>query len=123
MLARLCESCRRRSAEFTVCRVSGTGQRAERRLCETCTRDSERILFGDRGLPLTDLLKALVIEPSVSEGRENRTKVCPSCGNTVDEITGAGMVGCAVCYMVFREEIDQVICQLHGRPPGQGKPA
>jgi len=111
-----CESCGSpRRVEFVVYRASKAGRRAERRLCETCARDSERILFGDSGLLLTDLLKALATECSVSENEQDRTKVCPSCGNTVDEVEQGGMVGCSMCYTVFRAEVDRVIRELHGR--------
>lgn len=115
MRPKLCESCRREPARFSVCRVSKSGRREERNLCEACARDSERILFGDRGLLVTECLQALVIERSSVEGEQNRTKVCPDCGNTVNVIEESGDVGCAMCYTVFRTEIDRVIRALHGR--------
>ncbi|HUV04643.1 MAG TPA: hypothetical protein VMX94_06000 [Armatimonadota bacterium] len=111
-----CELCGPpRRTEFVVYLVSKAGRRAERRLCETCARDAERILFGDSGLLLTDLLKVLVTESSVAESEQNRTKVCPVCGNTIEEVEQGGMVGCSMCYTVFRTELDRVIRELHGR--------
>jgi protein-arginine kinase activator protein McsA len=71
--------------------------------------------MGDSGLPLADLLETLVIERSVAQSEQNRTKVCPNCGNTVDGVEQAGEVGCSVCYMVFAKEIDRVVRELHGR--------
>ena len=119
MRRELCESCGGKPAEFSVSRVSKTGRRGERSLCESCARDSERVLFGDSGLLLTDMLKTLVMARSSSESGGNRTKVCPNCGNTVGEVKEAGIVGCSMCFMVFRDEIDRVIEELHG----SGKPA
>jgi len=115
MRAGYCESCGPpRRAEFVICRVSKAGRRAERRLCETCAGNSERILFGDSGLLLTDALKTLATECSASENERNRTKVCPVCGNTIDEVEQGGMVGCSTCYTVFKAEVDRVIRELHG---------
>ena len=115
-----CELCGPpRRAEFAVCRASAGGRRAERSLCETCTRNVERIIFGAGGLPLTDLLKVLILERPASGNEQNRTKVCPSCGNTADEVKEAGAVGCPTCYSVFRDEIGKVIRKLHGPPHEQ----
>ena len=109
--ARICESCRREPAEFTVCLTSKSGRRGEQDLCGICARDRERVLFGDGGLLLTELLQA---ERFSANGEQNRTKVCPHCGNTVNKIIEAGEVGCAMCYVVFRDEVDKVIQELHG---------
>ena len=110
-----CEVCGPpRKAEFTVSRVSEAGRRAERSLCGRCAKDAERIIFGDSRFPLTDLLAALVPRGPVAELGADRTKVCPSCGNTEQEVTETGTVGCTTCYSVFRDEIAEVIRKLHG---------
>lgn len=115
MRREFCESCGPPTrAEYRISRVSKAGRRAERSLCDACMRDAERVLVGDSGLPLTDLLKVLVLDRSAIESEENRTKVCPGCGNTIDEVTEAGIVGCSMCFVVFRDEIDRVIGELHG---------
>jgi len=103
-------------AQYLVYRVSKAGRRSERKLCETCARQSEKILLGNSGLPLVDLLGVLTTENSVTKKEQNRTKVCPRCGNTIGDVTESGMVGCSTCYTVFKAEIDQVIEKLHGRP-------
>lgn len=123
MRAGFCESCRRERAKFTVCRASRSGRREERNLCETCAKDSERILFGDRGFLLTDLLQATALDQSTAEEGGDRTKVCPGCGNAASKVSEAGVVGCAMCYVVFRDEIAHVIAKLHDYSPGRGKPA
>lgn len=114
--SRLCESCGCEPAEFVVYRLSVTSRRAERNLCEACARQQERILFGNSGLSLTDLVRVLSAGCSASQGANNRTKVCPYCGNTQDEVEQAGMVGCSMCYIVFEAEVDRVIRFLHGHP-------
>ena len=110
-----CEVCGPpRKAEFTVSRVSEAGRRAERSLCGRCANDAERIIFGDSRFPLTDLFAALVPRGPAAGIGVDRTKVCPSCGNTEQEVTETGTVGCTTCYSVFRDEIAGVIQKLHG---------
>lgn len=111
-----CGSCGKRPAEFTFSRVLSSGRCFEQDLCETCCTDIERIRLGDCGLMPTHLLKTFESKESFSEIKESRTKICPNCGNTVDEVREAGVLGCAECYAVFRDEVDRVIRQLHGYP-------
>ena len=108
-----CEWCGK-EAQYKVFIASKNDRRDEQDLCEACARDSERVLFGDSGLPMPDLLKALVLERSTSESERDRTKECPRCGNTREELAESAMVGCSVCYMVFRDEIDRLVRELHG---------
>lgn len=110
-----CEWCGK-EAQYKVFTASKNDRQDERILCEACAGDCERILFGDSGLPMPDLLKALVLERSASERERNRPERsgCPRCGNTRDELAQSGMVGCSVCYMVFRDEVDRLVRELHG---------
>lgn len=101
-------------AEYLVCSVSDSGRSPARRLCGNCARDCERIVFGDGGLSVTEALTTLVVEPMSLQSEQNRTKVCPVCGNGVSDVLEAGMTGCSTCYTVFRTEVDGVISQLHG---------
>lgn len=116
MRKQFCDECGPpRQAKYSVFRVSKAGRRAERMLCETCALNAERILYGDSGLPLTEMLDVLATGKPVARDEPDRTKVCPECGNTVDEVVEAGEVGCSTCYLVFREQVEQVIRKLHGR--------
>ena len=53
---------------------------------------------------------------------------CPVCGRTYADYKRTGLVGCAVCYDTFREELLPVIRRMHGKmvhmgghPLGDGK--
>lgn len=109
-----CEACGPpRKAEFTVSRISESGKRAERSLCARCAQNAERIIFGDTRFPLTDLYSALVTQSPAFDARGDRTKVCPECGNSEQEVVEAAEVGCTTCYAVFRDEIAEVIRKIH----------
>lgn len=122
MRAGLCELCRQRRAEFAVSRMVGGRCRDEWRLCAACAGDNERVLCGDSSLSLAELLEVCIGRLSVSEGEQNRTKVCPGCGNTVEEAKRTGMMGCSMCYVSFRDDIESLITKLHGFSLSQGKP-
>jgi len=122
MRAKLCEACRVRPAEFVVCRYSGNRRRKERQLCEICAKDVERLACGNSGISLVELLESRISKTHVSQG-VNRTKVCPACGNSIEETRQTGALGCSMCYVVFREEIEPLIAELHGYVPGLERPA
>ncbi len=122
MRTEVCEACRRQPAGFAVCKVVGSNTYRERHLCISCARDSERIQCGDSGLSLTDLLNTFIVQSNVAEEASTRTKVCPGCGNTFDETQNTGMLGCSMCYTVFRDYVDSAIGKLHGYSPGIAKP-
>lgn len=46
---------------------------------------------------------------------------CPNCGMTLDDYTHSGLVGCAVCYEVFRQELLPVIRRIQGKTTHEGK--
>ena len=111
-----------RPADCLVYRESSGGRREESQLCWPCARNRERILCGDGRLMASDVLLALIENRLVSAESRNRTKVCPVCGNTADGVLESGVVGCSECYEVFRDEIKQIVRDLHGVPiPEQRK--
>lgn len=48
-------------------------------------------------------------------------KTCPRCGTTVGEFQQTGLLGCAECYRVFREEILPTVRYVQGRTLHTGK--
>lgn len=41
----------------------------------------------------------------IEKERGRNEKVCPECGTALSEFQSTGLVGCAYCYKVFRDEI------------------
>lgn len=113
MLELICDSCGR-NAEFKAYRLSETTPHAERNLCRVCAEDFERVHCGNSGLPLTKLLNSLVVSQSSKCSKSERTSVCPQCGNNVCNVVESGIVGCPMCYEVFREEVESMVRRLHG---------
>lgn len=48
-------------------------------------------------------------------------RVCPRCGTTIEEYRRSGLVGCAQCYTVFREELLKSVSHVQGKPHHTGK--
>lgn len=63
-----------------------------------------------------NLTKAEGYDPSQEGGT-----VCPACGTTIEEFRRTGLLGCAHCYTVFREELVPVIMQVQGKIRHEGK--
>lgn len=52
---------------------------------------------------------------------EGETIACPACGTTMEEFRRTGLLGCAHCYTVFREELSPAIMQIQGKLRHEGK--
>ena len=49
------------------------------------------------------------------------TKVCTLCRSTINDILRSGKTGCAKCYEVFQNELDQIIKSIHGNVTHTGR--
>ncbi len=52
---------------------------------------------------------------------ENEKKTCPNCGMTSEEFHRKGLLGCAECYQVFRDEVILAAKKVQGRVCHTGK--
>ncbi len=48
-------------------------------------------------------------------------KKCPRCGITIEDFRRTGLLGCAECYNVFREEILATVARVQGKTRHKGK--
>lgn len=105
----VCTNCNKREASHTVCGEDGV----ELHLCDGCY---ERLggaasYLGDEGGFLADFLQT---------GQDEDVR-CPACGTTIADYRRTGLVGCAICYASFREEIMPFVRRLHGKTRHVGK--
>lgn len=47
-------------------------------------------------------------------------KQCPNCGTTFEDFRKTSLLGCAVCYSVFREELLPAIRRMQGKTRHKG---
>lgn len=48
-------------------------------------------------------------------------KICPKCGTTLEEFRRTGLLGCAICYRAFAEEIMPTLRLVQGSVLHTGK--
>ena len=53
--------------------------------------------------------------------KPKQTLVCKTCGTSLDDFLTTGFVGCANCYKVFRDSMQEFALDIHGRSAHVGK--
>ena len=107
----LCSRCKKNEATVEMVQVIND-KRFESRLCPMCYAE----MYG--GLHSTanvDLLASLL-----GNGARH-TKTCPVCGLSYGEYEKTGLLGCASCYDVFKEQLVPVIKRIQGKTEHVGK--
>ena len=83
------------------------GSAAEVHLCSDCARSlGYGEAFSGFGLGLGNIFGELLSKDSKS----NTGLVCPGCGKTFDEVLSDGKMGCAECYGVYYEKLQENPC-------------
>lgn len=100
----LCENCGKNPAQKFMRKVNGKEIAVE--LCPACYRT----LYPEKE---NDFFPAF-LGSGVQEG-----KSCPACGATMAEFRRTGLLGCAYCYSVFREELIETVRNIHNIMQGE----
>jgi protein arginine kinase activator len=111
----LCQRCHKNLATVRYAEVVN-GKVKELYLCPACL--SEQQSKGGSGFALAGAA------PSPKHERSRKVKpdlVCRSCGTELHEVITTGMLGCAQCYKVFADELDDLIRGLHTSLVHRGK--
>ena len=118
----LCEECGTREATFAVSVVSGEETKMKH-LCAECMSKWD---MGISGTQIRDLLSSIFSAITSGEKKEKkeettqlseqrRSVTCSACGTTLADFMKNGHLGCPDCYSAFREEIQPMLQQMHGR--------
>ncbi len=97
----LCAQCGKNEAQKYI---RHTGEGGTVYLCPDCYRR----LYGNA-------------QAAASRDAKPSLKECPSCGTTLGEFRKTGLLGCADCYMAFREELLPTVQFIQGRLRHTGK--
>jgi len=107
----LCQRCKSRQATVEYAESVG-GKKFEVRLCAECYAE----LYGELNSKANaDLWAGLFGAP------DRPQKVCPVCGTTYNYYRKTGLLGCASCYDVFKEELMPAIERIQGKTYHVGK--
>lgn len=107
----LCQHCKRNLATINSYEDIN-GVKSESHFCAECYAE----LFGGLNSKANnDLWAGLFGEPV------RGIKVCPVCGTTYADYERTGLLGCAGCYDVFKEELIPSIRRIQGKTDHVGK--
>ncbi len=117
-----CQHCEK-NAIFHITELTDPSGPTIIHLCE----DHARVFFQtgeslETATALSSLLaKQLQLEKAASDMAETDKKTCPMCGITFSEFRKGGRLGCAYDYVVFEEDLEPLLINIHGAQKHVGK--
>lgn len=107
----LCQHCKKNQATVNYVEIIN-GDKFESHLCASCYA----AMYGDLNSPSNaDIWAGLFGAPV------KKRKKCPVCGTSYDDYERTGLLGCASCYDVFKEELIPSIRRIQGKVDHVGK--
>ncbi len=116
----LCEECKAREATYTVSVLMGE-ESTTRHLCEECMSKMKNGMTAENIRHLLSSILSAITGGAEAPAEEQPDAVCPSCGMTLSRFTRSGRLGCAACYQAFREQLQPMLMQIHGRTRHVGR--
>ncbi len=107
----LCQHCKKNLATVNYVEIIN-GEKFESHLCGPCYA----ALYGELNSKANADLWAGLFGPS-----SPRVKTCPVCGLSYADYERTGLLGCASCYDVFKEELIPSIRRIQGKVTHVGK--
>lgn len=115
----LCEECKVNEASYTVS-VQVDGDVTTRHLCAECMdKMNTSIASGNIKSLLSSILSAITGKDTPDEPKEEI--LCPRCHTSLSRFTQTGRLGCPGCYQAFREQLQPMLQQIHGRVQHAGR--
>lgn len=115
----LCEECKAKEAAYTLSVVMGDEIKT-RHLCADCMAKMNMTLnSGSIKNLLSSILSAITGNDTQEEAQPEI--VCPRCRTTLSQFTKSGHLGCPGCYEAFREKLQPMLLQIHGRVQHAGR--
>lgn len=115
----LCEECKAKEAAYTLSVMMGDEVKT-RHLCEDCMAKMNMTLNSGS---IKNLLSSILSAITGNDTREETQPeiVCPRCHTTLSQFTQSGHLGCPGCYEAFREKLQPMLLQIHGRVQHAGR--
>ena len=115
----LCEECKVNEATYTLSVMMGD-EVTTRHLCGDCmARMNMTLSTGNIKNLLSSILSAITGNDTSAAPQEE--VVCPRCHTTLSQFTQTGHLGCPGCYEAFREQLQPMLLQIHGRVQHAGR--
>ncbi len=95
-----------------ISQVPLNGEKVGYALCASCYAE----MFGSINSANSDIMAGLLGQP-----QRKRLHTCPVCGMAYSEFERTGLLGCAACYDVFKEELMPYVRRIQGKTEHVGK--
>ena len=129
----ICDECNEREASCHVT-VMVDGKQIRRHLCPECFGrlhgELGKAIPGAIGIGmsgkqvsnlLSSILSAITGVDEEHKEEEGPDKICPRCHTSLHAFQKSGHLGCPECYEAFREELQPMLLQIHGRVQHAGR--
>lgn len=121
----ICEMCGEEAATIHLLRVEN-GAVTHSRLCQSC---AETMAQQTEGMALVLAVPTVLRGPEKASGQTKRgvapgsgeNRVCNECGTTLADLKETGLVGCASCYQVFSDYLEEMVGAATGAVEHLGK--
>ena len=121
----LCQNCGKNEVNFRYTQIIN-GVKKEMALCDKCAKELgfESLDFN---MPINfssflgDFLSVASENSFLPSFVKTNTLQCNKCGMTYDEFANSGKLGCANCYDVFSDPLEQVLKKIHGSTSHVGR--
>ncbi|HEX2747336.1 MAG TPA: UvrB/UvrC motif-containing protein [Verrucomicrobiales bacterium] len=112
----LCDVCKQKKATVFLTQIV-KGEMQKVNLCESCSK--EKGVTDPTGFALADMLLGFGHGEKIETQPQERT--CPACGMPQTTFRKTGRLGCAKCYTVFGEGMDNLLKAMHKGTRHTGK--
>ncbi len=112
-----CDRCSNKATVFLTQLVEGNMKKVC--LCEKCA--TEQGVTDPMGFSLADMLMGGVQTTDLPSVPMPGSMTCKACGFTLNDFRKVGRLGCSECYTAFKQEIANVIPNMHTDIVHEGK--
>lgn len=117
----MCQNCNKNAATVHLTEVlawsgvDGAENQVEQKdLCEICAQGSDIPFAPPPPKMSSNLWGLLNLKAQSQPAPRRKTLECPECSMNLDELRRRGRLGCAQCYEVFGEQLEQMFERMHG---------
>ena len=112
----LCDVCKEKKATVFLTQIVN-GEMQKVNLCEACSK--EKGVTDPTGFALADMLLGFGHGEKIETQPQEKT--CPACGMPQTTFRKTGRLGCAKCYSVFGEGLENLLKAMHKGTKHTGK--
>lgn len=111
----LCQQCGEKPATVHLTKIHNQ-QSTEVHLCESCALQQGQLALGPEGLWPKLLAGLAGLATEEAEGPR-----CSHCGQSFQEFTRTGRLGCPLCYQELKAQLEPLIGRIQGATEHTGK--